>query len=296
LSTPTRPWNVVVVDLMAGELRWLTDYRPALTDQSVLVDPVAMRYPARDGRKVPAYLYRPRQMAEPVGVVLAIHGGPPVQERPAYSNEGFYQYLASRGVAIFAPNVRGSSGYGISYQRAVDRDWGGVDLEDLADAARYLRSLDWVDPARIGLFGRSYGGFGVLSCVSRLPEFDWAAAVAWAGISNIITLARAMPPTWRTQVATMIGDPENDADFLMSRSPVTYSDRIRTPLFLIQGANDVRVPKHESDQIVQRLRARGVEVRYDIYPDEGHVFGRRDNQTKARSDAAEFLLAHLVRR
>jgi dipeptidyl aminopeptidase/acylaminoacyl peptidase len=294
MSTPTRPRNVLVVDIASRERRWVTDARP-LADPSTFVEPVLVHYPARDGRGVPAYLYRPNAVTGPVPVVLAIHGGPPVQERPDYSNDGLFQYLASRGVAVLAPNVRGSRGYGLAYQRAVHRDWGGVDLEDFDDAARYLKDQPWVDPARIGLIGGSYGGFGVLSCVSRLAEHNWAAAVARCGPSNLLTFARAQPPTFRAQVAIMIGDPDTNAEFLMSRSPVTYADQITAPLFLIQGANDVRVPKQESDQIVQRLRDRGIEVRYDVYPDEGHAFGSRANQTKAREDAAEFLLAHLSR-
>jgi dipeptidyl aminopeptidase/acylaminoacyl peptidase len=217
-----------------------------------------------------------------------------MQARPNYSNDGLLQYLASRGVAVVAPNIRGSSGYGLAYQRAVHRDWGGVDLEDLDHVARYLKEQPWVDPTRIGLFGFSYGGFVVLSCVSRLPEHQWAAAVAWSGPSNLVTFARAQPPTWRAQVSIMIGDPDADAAFLMSRSPVSFADRISTPLFLIQGVNDARVPRYESDQIVQRLRERGVDVRYDLYPDEGHVFGRKANETKAQSDSADFLLAHLT--
>jgi dipeptidyl aminopeptidase/acylaminoacyl peptidase len=292
MSTPTTPWNIVVADLTSGDLRWVTEERPPV-DPSTLVDPVLIHYPAPGGRTVPALLYRP-SASEKIPVVLAIHGGPPAQERPNYSNDGLFQYLASRGVAVLAPNIRGSSGYGLAYQRAVHRDWGGVDLQDLDAAARYLKNQPWVDPARIGLFGRSYGGFAVLSCVSRLPEHDWAAAVAWCAPSNLVTFARAQPPTWRAQVAIMIGDPDTDSKLLMSRSPVTYADDIRAALFLIQGANDVRVPRHESDQIVQRLRDRGVEVRYDVYPDEGHVFGNRADQTQARSDAAGFLLAHLA--
>jgi len=294
MSTPTRPWNVLDVDLVSGNVRWVTDARTA-AEPSVFVEPVPVHYPARGGRRVPAYLYRPNGAAERVPVVVAIHGGPPVQERPNYSNEGLFQYLASRGVAVLAPNVRGSSGYGHAYERAVHRDWGGVDLEDLDDAARYLKGQPWVDPTRIGLMGGSYGGFLVLSCVSRLPEHAWAAAVARFGPSNLVTFAKAQPPRFRAQVAIMIGDPDTDAEFLMSRSPVTYSDQIRAPLFLIQGANDARVPRQESDQIVQRLRDRGVEVRYDVYPDEGHAFGNRANRAKAQSDTAEFLLAHLTR-
>lgn len=293
-STPTRPWNVVTADLTTGELHWVTDIGPAGVDSAELTEPTLIRYPTTDGSTVPAYLYRPAGPG-PTAVVVAIHGGPSAQERPEYAAEGMYQFLLSRGIAVLAPNVRGSRGYGRSYQTIQNRDWGGIDLRDFADAARYLRSRDWVDPTRMGLFGRSYGGFAVLSCLSRLSEFDWAAGVSWCGPSNLITLAKSAPPTWRSKVAVQIGDYEADAEFLASRSPVTYADKIKAPLFVLQGANDRKVPQHESDQIVERLRLRGVEVRYDVYPDEGHGFSKRANETKARSDAAEFLLSHLLR-
>jgi dipeptidyl aminopeptidase/acylaminoacyl peptidase len=294
MSTPTRPWNIAAIDLRSGALRWLTDAQPAAAQEATLVEPTLVHYLAEDGRQIPAYLYRPRDTTGPIGVVLAIHGGPPSQERPIYSNDGFFQYLAAHGVAVLAPNVRGSTGYGMSYQRLSYRDWGGGDLGDLADAAAYLRRQEWVDPKRIGLVGRSYGGFGVLSCISRLPECDWAAAVVWCGPANLVTFTRAQPPTWRSRVEIMVGDPDKDEDFLLARSPITYVDQIRTPLLVIQGANDPRVPKAESDQIVAQLRSRGVEVRYEVYPDEGHVSGKRDNQISARTTAGEFLLAHLV--
>lgn len=293
LSTPSLPENVVAIDLGSGRMRPLTDSKPAAVGVDTLQQPALIRYSARDGMQIPGVLYRPSGLHEPIGVVVAIHGGPPDQERAAYSQDGFFQYLVSNGVAVFAPNVRGSTGYGMSYQKLSYRDWGGGDLRDFADAIDYLREQSWVDASRIGLFGRSYGGFAVLSCIARLPDVGWAAAVAWCGPSNLLTFTRAQPPTWRSKVAAMIGDPDIDKEALLARSPVTYADQIRSPLFVIQGANDVRVPKHESDQIVQRLRARGVNVRYDVYPDEGHVFGRRENQIKARSSAADFLLQYL---
>jgi dipeptidyl aminopeptidase/acylaminoacyl peptidase len=295
LSTPTRPVNVAAYDLDSGVLTTLTNARPTDADPAAFVEPRLVHYPARDGHRVPAWLYRPAGDSGPLGVVLAIHGGPPSQERPAYTHDGFFQYLASHGVSVFAPNVRGSTGYGMIYEKRSYRDWGGQDLDDFADAAEYLRAQPWVDPARIGLVGRSYGGFAVLSCISRLPQYGWAAAVDWCGPANLVTFTRSQPPTWRSKVAAMIGDPDTDAEFLMSRSPVTYVDQIRTPLLVIQGANDPRVPQQESDQIVARLRRRGIEVRYDIYDDEGHSFSKRANQIRAWSTAGEFLLSHLAR-
>jgi dipeptidyl aminopeptidase/acylaminoacyl peptidase len=293
LSTGTRPWNVVVADFESGALRHVTRAAPRTPALVHLVEPSLVRFESSDGCQVPALLYRPASAPVPGAVLVSIHGGPVYQERPEYAHDGFYQFLVSQGVAVLAPNIRGSSGYGTSYTTRLYRDWGGVDLEDLRAAAGWLRSQPWVDPARIGLYGGSYGGFCVLTCISRLPEVGWAAAVDNFGPSNLVTLARAAPPTLRSLVAAVIGDYEADAEFLMSRSPVTYADDIRTPLLVNQGANDPRVPRHESDQIVERLRARGVEVRYDVYPDEGHGFTKTENQIRARTVAGEFLLRHL---
>ena len=293
VSTPTRPWNLAAIGLDNGELRWLSDARPVAADLAAFIEPTLIRYPVRDGQRIPGFLYRPLR-DEPAGVLIMIHGGPAWQERPAYQYDGFYQYLADHGIGVLAPNVRGSLGYGRAYSDRVNRDWGGGDLLDFADAVAFLHGLDWVDPARIAVMGTSYGGFAVLSCLSRLPELGWAAGVDICGASNLVTLAKAAPPTWRSLVAKVIGDPDADAHRLMERSPVTYADQIRAPLMVIQGANDPRVPKDESDQIVARLRARGVEVRYEVFPDEGHGFTRRDNQAKAYSDAGDFLIKHLT--
>lgn len=292
-SSPTVPWNVFVLDLVEGQLQQLTTVRPSSVDPACLVEPELVHYPTYDGRLIPAYLFRPSATTERVGVVLAIHGGPGAQERPDYAYDGFFQYLVSLGVAVLAPNIRGSSGYGKSYLRLNFRDWGGGDVADCVAAVDYLRSQPWVDPARIGAYGASYGGFAVLSCVSQRPELGWAAAVDFCGPSNLLTFTRSQPPTWRHKVAVMIGDPETDAESLRARSPLTHADRIRCPLFVIQGANDPRVPRHEGDQIVERLRARGVPVRYDVYPDEGHGFTKRENQIKAREDVAQFLARYL---
>ncbi len=293
ISTATRPANIAVVDLDGGELRWLTEAVPGGVDPSTLVEPTLVACPSPEGHSVPAWLYRPVGASGPVGVVLSIHGGPTWQERPAYLHDGFYQYLVDRGVAVLAPNVRGSTGYGRTYQEAINRDWGGVDLRDFAAVATWLQQQDWVDPARIAVFGGSYGGFAVLTCLSRLPELGWAAGVDLFGISNLITLANSSPPTWRTLVATRIGDPDRDAAQLITRSPITHADRIRAPLMVIQGANDPRVPPAESEQIVGRLRDRGVEVRYETFPDEGHGFTKRENQIRAFTAAGDFLLHHI---
>ena len=290
LNRPLHPAEVYVLDLASGRLTQLTHGFLGGIAEEDLVQPELVRYPTFDGREIPAFLYRPPGVG-PFPVVLSIHGGPEAQERPTYA--AVYQYLLSRGIGVLAPNIRGSTGYGKAYQILIHRDFGGDDLKDFEAAARYLRGLEWVDGDRLGVFGGSYGGFAVLSCVSRLPEY-WAAAVDIVGPSNLVTFAKAVPPTWRRFMAQWVGDPETEADFLMERSPITYVDQIRAPLFVIQGAKDPRVVKAESDQIVERLRARDVAVRYDIYEDEGHGFTKRENELRAWRDTSAFFEEHLL--
>jgi dipeptidyl aminopeptidase/acylaminoacyl peptidase len=176
----------------------------------------------------------------------------------------------------------------------IHRDWGGDELKDIEHAVKHLLSLDWVDPKRIGIFGGSFGGFATLSAVSRLPDY-WAAAVEFFGPSNMLTFVKSVPPHWQRFMDEWVGNPETDREMLIEHSPVTYVEQIKAPLFVIQGAMDARVAKAESDQIVERLRACGVDVRYDIYEDEGHGFTKRDNEIKAYRDATEFLENYLLR-
>lgn len=293
LDTASRPAEVCVIDLDDVAFRILTDSRPpALARGEVTaVEPVGIRYATHDGRMIPALLYKPPGDRK-VPVVVSVHGGPEDQERPVYRYAGLYQYLLAAGVAVLAPNVRGSTGYGTAYQRLIHRDWGGGELADLEYAVRYLRDIAWVDPERIGVFGASYGGFAALSCLARLPEY-WAAGVSVVGPSNLVSFARSVPPTWRPLMARWVGDPELDADHLTQRSPLTYADQIRAPLYVIQGARDPRVVRAESDQVVASLRSRGIPVRYDVFEDEGHGFTKRENEIRAWTAVGDFLIQNL---
>ncbi|CAA9545775.1 MAG: acylamino-acid-releasing enzyme [uncultured Thermomicrobiales bacterium] len=291
ISRPESAPEVFTLDLTAGTLTQLTESMLGGIDPATMIRPELIRFTTHDGLEVPAWLYRPAGPG-PFPVVLSIHGGPEAQERPSYG-VGLYQYLLSRGIGVMAPNVRGSTGYGKAYQKRIHHDWGGAELEDFRAAAEYLKGLDWVDGDRLGVYGGSFGGFATLSCVSRLPEY-WAAAVDIVGPSNLVTFAKAVPPTWRRMMAAWVGDPETEVDFLMSRSPITYVDQIRAPLFVIQGANDPRVVKAESDQIVARLRERNVDVTYDVYEDEGHGFTKRSNELRAYGDTVAFFERHLL--
>ena len=293
LSSATRPTDVVVVDLADdAPPRPLTDSRPPGLREAEPVEPELVEYPTHDGRSIPGWLYRPRGDG-PFPIVLSIHGGPEAQERPQYNYAGLYQFLLAAGIGVFAPNVRGSTGYGRAYQTLIHRDWGGDELGDFEYANRYLRSLSWVDSDRIAVFGGSFGGFATLSCVSRLPDL-WAAGVSVVGPSNLHTFVRSVPPTWRALMASWVGDPDDDAELLTERSPLTYADRIAVPLMVVQGANDPRVARAESDQIVDSVRARGIDVRYVVYEDEGHGFTKRENEIDALGQVAEFLIGRLA--
>lgn len=293
--TPVHCAEIYVLDLRKRSVTQITHSMLGGIDERDLSTPRLVRYPTWDGRKIPAWLYKPRGASarNKAGVILSIHGGPEAQERPLYIYSGMYQYWTSRGLGVLAPNIRGSTGYGKTYQKLIHRDWGGGELKDIEAAVQYLRTLDWVDPARIGVFGGSFGGFATLSAVSRLPDY-WAVAVDIVGPSNLLTFVKAVPPHWRRFMDEWVGSPETDRDRLIERSPITYVDQIKTPLFIIQGAKDPRVVKSESDQIVEKLRARGVDVRYDVYEDEGHGFTKRENELKAWRDAAAFLEKYLL--
>jgi dipeptidyl aminopeptidase/acylaminoacyl peptidase len=292
ISGPRRPPEAYVVDTATGAARPVTEsWIGGGFDEDDLVEAELVSYPTFDDRNVPAWLYRPRGASGRIPVVLAIHGGPEAQERPLYSP--LYQYLGSRGIAVLATNIRGSTGYGKSYQRLIQRDWGGGDLKDWDAAVQWLHAQDWVEPERIAVWGGSYGGFAVLSCVSRLPDY-WAAAVDIFGPSNLITFAKAVPPTWKRLMKRFVGDPEEDAEMLRERSPLTYIDNVKAPLLVIQGANDPRVVKAESDQLVEKLQALGRTVEYIVFDDEGHGFTKRKNELATMRASAEWLERYLL--
>jgi dipeptidyl aminopeptidase/acylaminoacyl peptidase len=292
LSGPRRPPDAYVVETATGAARAVTESWIGggfAEDELVAIELTS--YPSFDGRQIPAWLYRPRDADGRVPVVVAIHGGPEAQERPIYSP--VYQYLVSRGIAVLATNIRGSTGYGKSYQRLIQRDWGGGDMKDWEHAAKWLRAQEWAEPDRLGVWGGSYGGFAVLTCVTRLPDY-WAAAVDIFGPSNLITFAKAVPPTWRRMMKKFVGDPDEDADLLRERSPLTYIEDVKTPLLVIQGANDPRVVKSESDQLVERLRSLGRTVEYIVFDDEGHGFTKRKNELATMRASVDWLERYLL--
>ena len=256
------------------------------------VEPQLVAMSSFDGREIPGFLYRPAGPQPPGGypAVIYVHGGPESQYRPQYRAD--IQHLVGRNYAVLAPNVRGSTGYGNHYRSLDDVHLRMDSVKDLRQFRLWLGDLPDIDAGRIAVSGRSYGGFMVLAAVTTDPDL-WAAGVEFFGIANWITFFERTGPWRRTLRAVEYGDPDRDADFLRSISPIHQVDRIAVPMFVAQGLNDPRVPPHESELIVSRLRARGMPVDYMTFPDEGHGFYKLANRIAVFSAVADFLDRHV---
>lgn len=255
-------------------------------DTTILVEPELIRFSSFDGLEIPAFYYRPpasaRARAGKLPVIIFVHGGPESQFRPLYAAPSVppLQYYLSQGFAVLAPNVRGSSGYGKTYIHLDDVRLRPNSVADLKAAVEWLIEKGDADPQRIGIMGRSYGGFMVLAAITSYPEL-WAAAVDIVGIANFLTFFENTG-VWRRHLrASEYGDPERDADFLRELSPLFKADRITAPLLVLHGANDPRVPVSEAEQIVDAVRQRGHPTELIIFPNEGHFMTRKSTQLTA---------------
>jgi dipeptidyl aminopeptidase/acylaminoacyl peptidase len=202
------------------------------------------------------------------------------------------QYLTLNGVAVFVPNVRGSTGYGLKFMKMVDHDWGGKDALDQVEGLRSLEKDPRIDSSSRGVIGRSYGGYMSLTLVSRYPDL-WKAGVDMFGPYNLLTFLDRLPETWRTSFYLSIGHPERDKEFLLERSPFTYIDNVKCPMLMIQGRNDPRVVERETADVVERLRSRGVPVDYLVFEDEGHDVIKFKNRVTCYNRIVSFFTQHL---
>jgi len=292
MSTPYRPSEIYLCNYNTDEFKRVVDVFYGDIPKSDMARPRIEYYKSFDGRSIHTIIYKPRGQG-PFPVVIYLHGGPQSQSRPRYSP--LTQYLVSRGVAVAMPNFRGSTGFGKTFRNLINRDWGGGELKDVEYLIKYLSRKKWVDKDRIGVVGGSFGGFLTLSCVTRLPDL-WRVAVEWFGPSNLVTFTRSVPPYWKRYMKKWVGDPDDPEDLKMleERSPITYVDNIRVPMMIVQGARDIRVVKEESEQIVDKLREKGIEVEYILYEDEGHGFTKEKNNKDAVKKTVDFLLRHLL--
>jgi pimeloyl-ACP methyl ester carboxylesterase len=256
-------------------------------------------FESHDGLRVSARLYLPSPELGHVGprpLVYYIHGGPQGQERPnfAWFSMPLIQILALEGFAVFVPNVRGSTGYGLEYAQRVDRDWGGLDRLDHVHAmTEVLPRDDRLDVERAGVIGRSYGGYMTLMLASRHPEL-WRAAVDMFGPYDLTKFTERIPETWKPYFMLVLGDPERDRDFLVERSPRTYIENIACPLLVIQGQNDPRVVERESRDVVEELRGLGRDVEYLVFEDEGHDVLKLTNRVRCYDRITAFFTEKLT--
>ncbi|MBI4421637.1 MAG: S9 family peptidase [Gemmatimonadetes bacterium] len=289
----TGPAAYYALDRDSRAATFLFYNRPALTRYTLApMEPIS--FTARDGLTVHGYLTVPRGV-EPRGLptVLNVHGGPWHRDVWGYDPEA--QWLANRGYACLQFNFRGSTGYGKRFLNAGNREWGGKMHDDLVDGVRWAVDRGVADPARVAIYGGSYGGYAALVGAAFTPEL-FRCAVDIVGPSNLITFINTIPPYWSAYLAVMhqrVGHPEKDAEFLRSRSPLFAVDRIKIPLLIAQGANDPRVKQSESEQIVAALKEKGIEYEYLLFPDEGHGFAKPENRLKFYRAAERFLARHL---
>jgi dipeptidyl aminopeptidase/acylaminoacyl peptidase len=289
------PNNLYVWQMGAPAIKRLTDTMNPEIDPKDLVASTVVRFESFDGMSIPAIFYKPQQASAEARVpaLVWVHGGPGGQTRRQFSAS--IQYLVNHGYAVLAVNNRGSSGYGKSFHTADDQRHGKEPLWDCVAGKKYLQGLRWVDPGRIGIIGGSYGGYMVLAAEAYKPE-EFAVGVDLFGVSNWIRTLESIPKWWESQRRALyqeIGNPETQKEMLRQISPLFQADQIRRPLLVLQGANDPRVLKSESDDIVAAVRKNGVPVEYVVFPDEGHGFTKTRNLSEGWAKVLEFLEKYL---
>lgn len=296
LRSSSSPGSVYSYDFSTGKLTELLSTLNPEIKQADLVDGQVIRYKSFDGMEIPALLYKPKDIkpGEKRPAMLVIHGGPGGQTRLTFSP--LTQYLVNHGYVLLAVNNRGSSGYGKTFYAADDRKHGDADLRDCVESKKFLTQTGYVDPAKIGILGGSYGGYMTLAALTFTPD-EFAVGVDIFGVANWLRTLNSMPAWWGPQREAMfkeIGNPKTDSVALYNKSPLFHTQRIKKPLIVIQGANDPRVLKIESDEIVANVKKNGVPVEYVTFPDEGHGFVKKENEITAYKAIREFLDKYLM--
>ena len=289
----SQPFCYYAYERASKQGTFLFSNRPDLARYS-LSDMTPISFTARDGLTVHGYLHLPRgPKTKGLPMVLNVHGGPWHRDTWGYEPEG--QWLANRGYAVLQVNFRGSTGYGKEFLNAGNKEWGGKMHDDLVDAVQWAIDEGIADPSRVAIYGGSYGGYAALAGATFTPDL-FKCAVDIVGPSNLITFIETIPPYWSTYLKLLlqrVGDPETEADFLKSRSPLFSVDKIKIPMLIAQGANDPRVKQSESEQIVAAMRKSGIDYEYMLFPDEGHGFAKPENRLKFYATAEKFLAKHL---
>ncbi len=282
-----------IYDRASGATRFFFSTQPSLDDYTLApMQPIS--FESRDGLTIHGYLSTPVG-PEPndLPMVLFVHGGP--WARDSWGLNASHQWLANRGYAVLSVNYRGSTGYGKEFLNAGNREWGAKMHDDLVDAVIWAVRQGVADEKKVAIYGGSYGGYAALVGATFTPDL-FACAVDVVGPSNLITLINTIPPYWhamRSQFTLRVGDPDTEAEFLETRSPLFKVDQIKIPMLIAQGANDPRVKLAESDQIVEAMQRHEIPCEYLVFPDEGHGFVRPENRLKFQAAAERFLAEHL---
>ena len=283
-------------DKQKDELSKIAEVSPWL-DEEDMAKMKPIKYESRDGLTIHGYLTLPKgytmDNAKDLPVVVNPHGGPWARDSWGFNPQ--VQFLANRGYAVLQMNFRGSTGYGKKFWKASFEEWGLAMQNDITDGVKWLIDKGVADPDRIAIYGASYGGYATLAGMTFTPDL-YAAGVDYVGVSNLFTFMNTIPPYWEPlldMMHEMVGDPEEDSVRMQKTSPVFHADKIEAPLFVAQGANDPRVDKDESDQMVEALKERGVDVQYMVKENEGHGFRNQENQFDFYRAMEKFLAKHL---
>ncbi|WP_439880667.1 alpha/beta fold hydrolase [Pontibacter sp. MBLB2868] len=295
VSSPTSSSNLFVHNFKSNKTTQLTHTMNPEINSEDLVEAEVIRYKSYDGLEIPALLMKPHNASpeNKVPAILWIHGGPGGQTRLNYSP--LMQYLVNHGYAVLAVNNRGSSGYGKTFYAADDQKHGDADLKDVIEAKDYMASTGYVAEDKIGILGGSYGGYMVLAGLAFAPD-EFAVGVDLFGVANWLRTLRSIPPYWesfREALYKEMGNPETDSLALYNKSPLFFANQIKKPLMVLQGANDPRVLKVESDEVVAAVKKNNVPVEYVVFDDEGHGFEKKENQIKGYSAILTFLDTYL---
>ncbi|SFI96597.1 S9 family peptidase [Thermoflavimicrobium dichotomicum] len=281
----TRPANIYRKKKDQYHWEALTNYRVPGIAEEALVEPEVLTYPSYDGLEIEALFFRAHPEISNKHVILWPHGGPQHAERKQF--RALFQFLLHRGYSIFAPNFRGSTGYGHSFCKMVERDWGHGPRLDNITGVEWLIQNGYADRDKLLLMGGSYGGYMALLLAGRHADY-FKAVVDIFGVSNLFSFIESVPEDWKPIMKRWVGDPVEDREKLIEDSPITYVKQMTKPILIIQGANDPRVVKNESDQIVAKLRERGVKVEYLVLEDEGHGFSKKENEIQVYRSILQF--------
>jgi dipeptidyl aminopeptidase/acylaminoacyl peptidase len=280
-------------DIAKKDLKKLVDVSPWLNEEH-LADQKPITFISRDGLTIHGYLTLPKGVeAIKLPVIVNPHGGPWARDSWGFNPE--VQFLANRGYAVLQLNFRGSTGYGKQFWMRSFKQWGQKMQDDITDGVNWLIKEGIADPKRVGIYGGSYGGYATLAGLTFTPEI-YAAGVDYVGVSNIFSWMNAIPPYWepyREMIYEMVGHPQKDSLLLYQASPLFHVDKIKAPLLIAQGSNDPRVPKPESDQIVEALKNRGIDVPYMVKENEGHGFRNEENRFDFYGAMEQFFFKYL---